>query len=137
MGDIGRSAQAVASIADSGIAAGATLGAAGIAKSASDHAADNSLTAAREANALQKSQFDTTQANQKPWMDAGKTGLNNITSGLGSKYNATYSGSFNDGRSAGERAPGGKAGQEISDLWAYVNARLRKGANAATRERVA
>jgi len=40
-----------------------------------------------------------------------------------------YSGSFNDGRSAAELVPGGKANQEISALWQYVNARLRKRAN--------
>lgn len=48
-----------------------------------------------------------------------------------------YSGSFNDGRSAGELAPGGKANQEISELWNYVNARLRKSAKTASRERAA
>lgn len=48
-----------------------------------------------------------------------------------------YSGSFNDGRSAGELAPGGKADLEIAELWAYVNARLRKCASAALRKRVA
>lgn len=48
-----------------------------------------------------------------------------------------YSGSFNDGRSAGELAPGSKANQEISHLWNYVNARLRKHAKASSRERAA
>lgn len=48
-----------------------------------------------------------------------------------------YSGSFNDGRSAGELAPSGKAHQEISNLWDYVNARLRKHAKASSRERAA
>jgi len=48
-----------------------------------------------------------------------------------------YSGSFNDGRSAGELAPGSKANQEISELWNYVNARLRKSAKAASREQAA
>ncbi len=48
-----------------------------------------------------------------------------------------YSGSFNDGRSAGELAPGGKANQEISELWNYVNARLRKYAKTVGRERAA
>lgn len=47
-----------------------------------------------------------------------------------------FSGSFNDGRSAGEMAPDSKANQEIRDLWAYVNARLRKRANAAEQENV-
>ncbi len=48
-----------------------------------------------------------------------------------------YSGSFNDGHSAGELAPGGKANQEISELWNYVNARLRKYAKIVGRERAA
>ncbi len=43
-----------------------------------------------------------------------------------------YSGSFNDGRSASELAPGGKASQEISGLWKYVNARLRKRTSASS-----
>lgn len=40
-----------------------------------------------------------------------------------------YSGSFNDGRSASELVPDGKASQEITELWKYVNARLRKHAS--------
>jgi hypothetical protein len=63
MGDVGRSVQAAAGIADAGIQAGATLGAAHIQASAANHAADNQLQAATQANALQKSQFDMTQAN--------------------------------------------------------------------------
>ncbi len=45
-----------------------------------------------------------------------------------------YSGSFNDGRSAAELVPDGKASQEISELWKYVNARLRKRASVSYRE---
>ncbi len=48
-----------------------------------------------------------------------------------------YSGSFNDGRSAGKLAPGGKADREISELWNYVTARLRKYAKTTDRERAA
>jgi len=46
-----------------------------------------------------------------------------------------YSGSFNDGRSAAELVSGGKAGQEIRELWQYVSARLRKRVHTRIQER--
>lgn len=71
--------------------AGASLGAAAIGSHAAGKAADQQAASADKALAFQQQTFDTNQANQKPYLDAGSTSigklmedLNNGTFGPGS-----------------------------------------------------
>jgi hypothetical protein len=57
------------------------------------YAADLQSGASKDALALQKSQFDQAQANQQPWLDAGKNALSQLQSdlpGLTAGYGQTF-----------------------------------------------
>lgn len=70
MGDIGRSAQAIASVGD------AVIGA-----NASKYAADQQAQSAKYGIDVQNSQFNKTQENEAPWLAAGRTALDQLTAG--------------------------------------------------------
>lgn len=96
MGDIGGIAQAGASIVSAGIQANAIGNAASSQEDAAKYAANTSLQAATNANALQQGEFNTQQKNIAPWLATGKSALSNIGAGLSSgAYDATYNGTFN------------------------------------------
>lgn len=94
---VGGVAQAAGTVAAAGINAGAITSAAGTQADAAKYGADKSYQAANDANALQKSQFDTQQKNIAPWLAAGKQGLGAIGTGVkpGGAYDATYNQTFN------------------------------------------
>lgn len=74
--------------------AAAIVGAAAIGAISSNSAANKQEAAENQANATEVSQFNTTQANEKPFLNAADTALGQITTGEapGGQYSTTFSG---------------------------------------------
>lgn len=66
------------SLASAGISAGAGLSAAGTQADAANHAATLQAQEAQNALDFQKQEWSTTQANEAPWLSAGKGALSNL-----------------------------------------------------------
>lgn len=75
------------------IAAAAIVGSAVVGGIAANKAAGTQASAANNATDLQREQWLQNQANQKPWLEAGQQGLNQLTSLLmpGGKYATPFS----------------------------------------------
>lgn len=92
---IGGASQAVGSVASAGIGAAATIAAANKQTEAAKYASDRVYQAASDSNQLQRQVFDTTQANQAPFIQSGQSNLQVLNQGLNDgTYNATFGGQF-------------------------------------------
>lgn len=74
---------AAGSVASGVIGANAAGKAADAQTAAANHAADLQAEASKNALDFQKQQYETSQAQEKPWLDAGNNGLNALQFGLG------------------------------------------------------
>lgn len=79
-----------------GLGAVGSIGGALIGGNASTNAANVQAQAAEQATALQQQEFNTTQANEAPWLQAGQTSLTSLMSGLqpGGQFSTPFSGTF-------------------------------------------
>lgn len=80
-------------LAGASISAGAGLSAAGTQASAADYAANLQAQEAQNALNFNQQQWNTTQANEAPWLSAGKTDLGNLQAILaqpGQGWNQTF-----------------------------------------------
>jgi hypothetical protein len=93
---IGTAIGGVGSIASSAIGSSAAGKAADAQTQAANHAADLQYQASQEALDFQKQQYDTTQKQIAPWLQAGQGALQQLTSGtaLGGSLTAPYGGTF-------------------------------------------
>jgi hypothetical protein len=79
-----------------GVGAAGSIGGSLIGGSAAKSAAQTQATAAQTAAAEQAREFNVTQANEAPWLQAGQTSLSSLMSGLqpGGQFSTPYSGTF-------------------------------------------
>lgn len=85
----------------SGVAQGvSSIAAAGIQASATNHATDLAKQTADNSLAFNKNVFDTQQANQAPWLQAGKTALGQLSEGTaaGGQFTQKYGQTFDPGK---------------------------------------
>lgn len=86
-----------AALIAAGIAAAAGgVGSSLIGSSAAKSAANTQATAAQAATAEQQREFDTTQANEAPWLQSGQVSLNQLMTGLapGGNLSTPFAGTF-------------------------------------------
>lgn len=67
-----------ATLIGGGLAAAGGIAGAAISSGATNNAAQTQSQAAQQANALQQSEFNTEQANEQPWLQAGQTALSEM-----------------------------------------------------------
>lgn len=79
---IGGASQAVAGVADAGINASAAIYGAKTQADASKYAVDQTATTAANSLAFNKGVYDTTTANEQPYMAAGSSAANTLSAGL-------------------------------------------------------